>query len=93
MRVVAFAPSRLRFGVSGQEIYRPGWRVQLDPTPLAFAQHVDGERSIRDIAQPVAQSGVLAAADQTELQYLGLELFEGLWRVDFIAVDLTAAAA
>lgn len=83
---------RLRCGVSGQEIYRPGWRVQLDPTHLAFAQHVDGERSIRDIAQRVAQSGVLAATDQAELEYIGLELFEGLWRADFIAVDLSAGA-
>ena len=84
---------RLRCGVSGQEIFRPGWRIRLDPTHLAFAQHVDGERSIRDIAQRVAQSGVLAAADQAELEYIGLELFEGLWRMDFIAIDLTAAAA
>ncbi len=83
---------RLRCGVSGQEIYRPGWRVQLDPTHLAFAQHVDGERSIRQIAERVALSGVLAAADQAELEYMGLELFEGLWRMDFIAVDLSAAS-
>jgi len=84
---------RLRCGVSGQEIYRPGWTVQLDPTHLAFAQHVDGERSIRDIARRVAQSGVLAAADQAELEYMGLELFEGLWRMDFIAIDLSAVSA
>jgi hypothetical protein len=84
---------RLRCGVSGQEIYRPGWRVQLDPTHLAFTQHIDGERSIREIAARVAQSGVLAVADQAELEYIGLELFEGLWRMDFIAIDLTAAAA
>ena len=83
---------RLRCGVSGQEIYRPGWRVQLDPTHLAFAQHVDGERSIREIAERVALSGVLAAADQAELEYMGLELFEGLWRMDFIAVDLSSAS-
>ena len=50
-------------------------------------------KSIRDIAQRVAQSGVLAAADQAELEYIGLELFEVLWRMDFIAIDLTAAAA
>jgi len=83
---------RLRCGVSGQEIYRPGWRVLLDPTHLAFAQHVDGERSIREIAERVALSGVLAAADQAELEYMGLELFEGLWRMDFIGIDLSRAS-
>jgi SAM-dependent methyltransferase len=80
---------RLRCGISGQEIYRPGWRIRLDPTHLAFAQNVDGERSIREIAERVAQSGVLGQADQAELEYIGLELFEGLWRSDFIAIDLS----
>ncbi len=83
---------RLRCGVSGQEIFRPGWRITLDPTHLAFAQHVDGERTIGDIAERVAQSGVLSPANQAELEYIGLELFEGLWRMDFIAIDLSAAA-
>ncbi|MCB1289560.1 MAG: class I SAM-dependent methyltransferase [Mycobacterium sp.] len=82
---------RLRCGISGQEIFRPGWRIRLDPTHLAFAQHIDGERSIREIATRVAQSGVLGGADQAELEYVGLELFEGLWRGDFIAIDLSGA--
>ena len=83
---------RLRCGVNGQEVYRPGWQIQLDPTHLAFIQHLDGERSIREIAGRVARSGVLARADQAELEYIGLELFEGLWRSDFIAIDLSATA-
>lgn len=80
---------RLRCRLSGQEIHRPGWRIRLDPTHLAFSQQVDGERSIREIADRVAQSGVLGQADRAELEYVGLELFEGLWRNDFIAVDLS----
>ena len=84
---------RQRCGISGQEIYRPGWRIRLDPTHLAFAQQVDGERSIREIATRVARSGVLANADQTELEYMAVELFEGLWRSDFVAVDLSGAVA
>jgi SAM-dependent methyltransferase len=82
---------RLRCGLSGQEIYRPGWQVRLDPTHLAFAQHIDGDRSIRQIAERVALSGVIGGADQSELEYIGLELFEGLWRSDFIAVDVSRA--
>lgn len=83
---------RLRVGVQGQEINRPGWGLRLSPTHLAFAQLVDGERSIRDIAERVAFSGVLANSDQAEMEAIGLELFEGLWRTDFIAVDLSRAA-
>ena len=81
---------RLRSGIQGDEIFRPGWRVRLNPTHLAFAQQVDGERSIRDIAARVARGGLLST-DQAELEYLALELFEGLWRTDFIAVDLSGA--
>ena len=83
---------RLRVGLNGQELFRHGWSIQLDPTHLAFAQNIDGERSIRDIAQRVARSGVLASADQAELEYVGLELFESLWRMDFVSIDLSGAA-
>jgi SAM-dependent methyltransferase len=80
---------RLRCGLRRDEVYRPGWSVRLDPTHLAFAQFVDGERSIREIAGRVADSGVLARAERGELELIALELFEGLWRQDFIAVDLS----
>ncbi len=83
---------RLRCGLNGDEVFRPGWQIRLDPTHLAFLQHLDGERSIREIAGRVARSGVLARADQAELEYIGLELFEGLWRADFVAIDLSAAS-
>jgi SAM-dependent methyltransferase len=82
---------RLRCGIQGDEIYRPGWRVRLDPTHLAFAQNVDGDRSIREIAERVALSGVLASTDQAALEYTGLELFEELWRMDFVGMDLSRA--
>ena len=78
---------RLRAGVSGEEVYRYDWSVRLDPSHLALLQHLNGERSIREIAQRVAQSG-LVNADHSELELVALELFEGLWRLDFIAIDL-----
>jgi SAM-dependent methyltransferase len=82
---------RLRSGINGQQVYRPGWSLQLDPSHLAFAQYVDGERTIRQIVERVLRSGFLGHADQGELEAIALELFEGLWRNDFIAVDLSAA--
>ena len=83
---------RLRCSISGDEISRPGWRVRLDPTHLAFAQNIDGERTIREIAERVALSGVLGGTDQAALEYTALELFEDLWRLDFLAVDLSRAS-
>jgi SAM-dependent methyltransferase len=91
-RALDYVPMlRLRCGIRGDEIYRPGWTVRLDPTHLAFAQHVDGDRSIREIAERVALSGVLASKDQAALEYTGLELFEDLWRTDFVGMDLSRA--
>jgi SAM-dependent methyltransferase len=91
-RALDYVPMlRLRCGIRGDEIYRPGWTVRLDPTHLAFAQHVDGDRSIREIAERVALSGVLASTDQAALEYTGLELFEDLWRTDFVGMDLSRA--
>ncbi|MGV1006233.1 MAG: class I SAM-dependent methyltransferase [Candidatus Nanopelagicales bacterium] len=79
---------RYRAGINGQTVFRPGWQIRLDPTHLAFIQHLDGERSICEIAQRVAQSG-LVRADEAECEAIALELFEGLWRSDVITVDLS----
>jgi SAM-dependent methyltransferase len=88
-RVLDYIPlMRLRSGIQGGEIFQPGWRLRLNPTHLAFAQQVDGERSIRDIAARVARSGLLSP-NETELEFLAVELFEGLWRSDFISIDLS----
>ena len=79
---------RYRSGVIGQEAFRPGLQIRLDPTHLAFMQHLNGERSIREITERVAQSRLLSAG-QAELEAIALELFEGLWRTDFLAIDLS----
>ena len=82
---------RLRCRVGGDLIFRPGWSLRLDPTHLALAQLIDGDRTIREIAERVAQSGVLGRTDKSELEYIALELFEALWRMDFLAFDLSKA--
>jgi hypothetical protein len=48
---------RMRCGLSGIEIFRPNWRAGLDSNQLPFVQHVDGQRTIRQIAASVAQTG------------------------------------
>ena len=49
---------RMRCGLSGSEIFRPDWRMSLNAAQLPFVQHIDGRRTIREIAASVAQSGV-----------------------------------
>ena len=78
---------RLRCGLSGNEIFRPDWRVSLNTTQLAFVQNVDGRRTIRDIAERVALRGE-RRADMAEMEKFSRKLFRALWRLDFLAMGL-----
>ena len=76
---------RTRCGVSGTEIFWPGAHMRLDPARLPYVQNVDGRRNIREIAHLVARSSGGSAADHEKF---GRELFQSLWRLDFVAMAL-----
>lgn len=77
---------RMRCGLDGDEIYRPNWRTGLTPAQLRFVQQVDGRRTIRQIAEGLAQSKEPPGTDAAELGEFGRKLFESLWRLDFVAM-------
>jgi SAM-dependent methyltransferase len=94
---------RLRFncGVSGAEIFRPGYTMSINAAALPFAEYVDGRRTVREIAACVAQGGPSAtekptdsAADDTEnvagqlFEKFARGLFQSLWRLDFVEILL-----
>jgi SAM-dependent methyltransferase len=79
---------RMRCGLDGEEIYRPNWRTALTPAQLRFVQQVDGRRTIRQIAQRLAQSTEPPRVRAAELGEFGRKLFESLWRLDFVAITL-----
>jgi SAM-dependent methyltransferase len=81
---------RLHCGLSDGEIFRPGWRMGLNPAQLPFVQNVDGRRTIREIAERVAQSGESPGASAADLEKFGRKLFQSLWRLDFLAMALNA---
>jgi SAM-dependent methyltransferase len=81
---------RMRCGLSGTEIFRPDWRMNLNAAQLPFVQHVDGRRTIREIAARVAQSGNSQRAGVADLENFGRKLFQSLWRLDFLAMGLNA---
>ena len=83
---------RLRCHLNGRELIRPGWSLQLDPIGVAFAEFVDGERTIGDIADLVSRRGV-SAANSNDLAAIGLEFFKSLWRSDFVAIDCSGVSA
>lgn len=76
---------RMRCGLDGGSVHRPGWQMALRADQLAYAQRIDGQRSLRAIAASVAGDGATAgtiAAHQTSAR----DLFESLWRFDFVAM-------
>jgi SAM-dependent methyltransferase len=81
---------RTRCGLSGNEIYRTDWRVGLNAAQLPFVQQVDGVRTIRKIAEFVAQSGSQRGELADQEKY-ALKLFQSLWRLDFLAMGLKSA--
>jgi SAM-dependent methyltransferase len=79
---------RLRCGLSDNEIFRPDWSMLLNAAQLPFVQQVDGRRSIREIAERVAQNGVPRRAGMDDLETFGRKLFQSLWRLDFVTMAL-----
>ncbi|MEE3753669.1 class I SAM-dependent methyltransferase [Mycobacterium intracellulare] len=71
--------------LSGDEIHLPGAQLKLTPAQLPFVQHVDGRRTIREIVDSVAQGN---RQDGTQVREFGRQLFESLWRLDFLAMAL-----
>ena len=79
---------RMRCGLSGAELFRPNWRVTLNAAQLSFVQHVDGRRTIREIAACVARSETSPRAGVTDFEKYGRKLFQSLWRLDCVAMAL-----
>ena len=73
---------------SGSEIFWPGSRFGLRPAQLSFVRHVDGRRTIREIAECVAQQGESPGTDAGDLEDFGRKLFQSLWRIDYVAMAL-----
>ncbi|HEY1841083.1 MAG TPA: methyltransferase [Mycobacterium sp.] len=81
---------RMRCGVDGDEAFWPAGRIRLNPAQLAFLRSVDGRRSIREIAADLAQREPPNGVSTADLESFGRNLFQSLWRLDFIAIKLDA---
>ena len=80
---------RMGCGLSGTEIFRPDWRARLNSAQLPFVQHVDGHRTIREIAASV-RSRASSGGSVARVEKFARKLFEGLWRLDFLAMALNS---
>jgi SAM-dependent methyltransferase len=79
---------RMRCGLTGDEIFRPDWRMTLNSAQLPFVQNIDGTRTIRDIAALVAQGQGPRVGSIADFDKFGRKLFQSLWRLDFVAMGL-----
>ena len=85
-----YAPlMRMRCGLSGSDIFRPGWQMGLNAAQLPFVQQIDGSRTIREIAARVAQANDGQRVKTADFEKFGRKLFEALWRLDFVAMALS----
>lgn len=79
---------RMRSGLSGGKIFRPGWQMGLNAAQLAFVQQIDGSRTIREIAACVAKANPGQRGNTANIEKFGRRLFQSLWRLDFVAMAL-----
>jgi SAM-dependent methyltransferase len=79
---------RMRCGLADTELFRPDWRTRLNSAQLPFVRHVDGHRTMREIAALVARSGDSSRASSADVEGFARKLFQALWRLDFLAVAL-----
>jgi len=77
---------RMRCGLAEDQIFRPDWRLRLDESQLAYVQQVDGRRTIREIAANVQKSGAGPEGGSVKAEKYARELFDSLWRLDFLAM-------
>lgn len=64
-------------GFSGNTIFRPGGQMNLQEDFYSFVEHVDGRRTIQETARASGSP-----------EKLGLELFKGLWHLDFFTLAI-----
>jgi hypothetical protein len=82
---------RIGCGIADGGIFRPNWSIGLNEGQLIFLQYIDGRRTIREITGCVSQSGVVDEGGTVDLQEFARELFHSLWRLDFLAMGLSAS--
>ncbi len=79
---------RYRCGISGTEIFKSDWRLNLSAAQLPFVEYIDGRRTIREIAECVMQSRRSPTGSVGATEKFALGLFQSLWRLDFISMAL-----
>jgi SAM-dependent methyltransferase len=87
-----YVPSlRHRCSLEGNGISCPGWSAPLDTSQLAILRHVDGGHTIGEALARAVDGGALAHIAPPARTQFARELFQSLWQLDVIAVELRPA--
>ena len=78
---------RYRCGLDGDTVFRPDWRIPLEPAQVALLRQVDGRRTIREIVAEAGRAGE-TRQDAGDIGAFGRNLFRSLWQLDFLAMGL-----
>ena len=83
---------RFRCALHGDTLSRHNWSMQLRPIEIALIQRIDGERTIRKIISDISHSNLLVNMKSAELERLAKNLFQRLWRLDFLLMGLVTSS-
>lgn len=84
-----YVPSlRHRCTIEEGGISRPDWSVPLDERQMALLRPLDGRHTIREIVDAATSDPAFAALDPTRREPFARELFESLWRRDFLTLAI-----
>jgi SAM-dependent methyltransferase len=88
-RFTGYIPSlRHRCALDGNGISCPGWSAPLDAGQLAILRQVDGRCTIGEALGRAVDDGALAHMGLADREQFARELFQSLWQLDVIAVEL-----
>lgn len=87
--MVDYVPSfRYRCGLAGNQVFRPGWSMTLDPASLSLVQRIDGERTVSEVLLEGSANGVFGRHSDEDREKYARDLLQALWQLDFLAIRL-----
>ncbi len=85
----SFIPEfRHRCGLEGTTLSRTDWSIDLDPLGLAFAERINGWRTIAEIISEVSEDHRAREVPPAEVPEIGRHLLQTLWQMDIIAIRI-----
>jgi SAM-dependent methyltransferase len=84
-----YIPSlRYRCSLNGPTLARNNWSLNLDLAQLALLQQMDGQRSIRQLADSLAPTHLFMHMSPAQFETYVIQQFQALWQLDFLAMGL-----